>query len=897
MADDKENEEKPLLKYRYVEEFPESIDPKTGKPYEGIESPKMVETEHFGKRLLHQIAKVKWTETKFTQVYETKGTEGKLEEKEFTVRVYEQEMGEVGGWIEDKKNLDQAGDCWVSEKAVVVDDAQVFGDAEVKGEAEVGEYATVGGKAKVYGQVCIKGYAHILGDGEVYGDKEELEEDVDEKWKKGMKRKRVAVTDYATVMGEVRGTAKVYGDAYVGPHSLISDKAKVYGSARVEGDDEEGAYVEGEAKVYGRAVVNGTVGDKCEAYGRAHIGKGGELEEEIKLFDGTVFGLITGKRSMKFLYLFVGKGSKIAFYKDGEKRPPLAFKERDMSQAKNYAVMGRYGRDVVLIVGKDCTLEYCDFYGRIVLDKTTARYSALCHVMAEDSWFDDCAVVCTRAVGVDAEKSILIDSQVGGTKERLKDTTVNHGIVPDGANWEGVSAGGVTDVERMVGTVTGRATKSEIDKTPTAYPYAERSNYDTWIENGAMVFKEPYKPKEIERIETKYGTFTKDKYGMMQLRYCERQAQIKKIVEPLQKRYDALVAKAKSGEDLNDEEWQEKSVLGYYAIPWIEGAVGVNYYDLYDDLWNKVVDALQQTANACLGSQEVQLFSPYKLVYVTERDREQRDYIQDFQEGVEITPFMGRFASKDGGWFVTVINGFDSPFNGTKGYEEHLKFGGGGWGGINELVKYTETHDQIYWQYDQDKIEEVHFDDLVKAFEDKVLGFESGDIWVSSRNMNSISVIYLYPYTWGAHGSPEEEVRKINDQIAEMEKDLRKAIGDRVSASSYSAEEQEAITKKKWEEWDAIWEERRQREEKQDEEKKYVATRKAAIQTAKQCLSSIRIKSKGSSEQTWANQAAQILGELLYGSPSKEECESLAKQAQEIYSLYLRKITEENSKK
>ena len=87
MADSDKDKAPGLVKYRYVEEFPESIDPKTGKPYEDLVSPKMVQTNFFGKRELHRIAKVKWTETKYAQVYETTGTDGKLEEKEFTVKV------------------------------------------------------------------------------------------------------------------------------------------------------------------------------------------------------------------------------------------------------------------------------------------------------------------------------------------------------------------------------------------------------------------------------------------------------------------------------------------------------------------------------------------------------------------------------------------------------------------------------------------------------------------------------------------------------------------------------------------------------------------------------------------------------------------------------------------
>ena len=42
-------------KFKFVEEF---IDPETGQPYENPGSPKTVNTKYFGKKELHQIAKI-----------------------------------------------------------------------------------------------------------------------------------------------------------------------------------------------------------------------------------------------------------------------------------------------------------------------------------------------------------------------------------------------------------------------------------------------------------------------------------------------------------------------------------------------------------------------------------------------------------------------------------------------------------------------------------------------------------------------------------------------------------------------------------------------------------------------------------------------------------------------
>ena len=51
--------------------------------------------------------------------------------------------GELGGWIESEKNLDQSGDAWVSGDAQVYGNALVSGDAWVSGDAQVSGNALV----------------------------------------------------------------------------------------------------------------------------------------------------------------------------------------------------------------------------------------------------------------------------------------------------------------------------------------------------------------------------------------------------------------------------------------------------------------------------------------------------------------------------------------------------------------------------------------------------------------------------------------------------------------------------------------------------------------------------------------------------------------------------------
>jgi len=45
--------------------------------------------------------------------------------------------GDLGGWVESEKNLDQSGNAWVSGNARVYGDARVYGNARVYGDARV----------------------------------------------------------------------------------------------------------------------------------------------------------------------------------------------------------------------------------------------------------------------------------------------------------------------------------------------------------------------------------------------------------------------------------------------------------------------------------------------------------------------------------------------------------------------------------------------------------------------------------------------------------------------------------------------------------------------------------------------------------------------------------------
>ena len=77
--------------------------------------------------------------------------------------------GQLGGFIESEKNLDQSlsGNAWVSGDARVYGNAEVYGDARVYGNAEVYGDARVSGDAEVYGDARVYGDAWVYGDARV----------------------------------------------------------------------------------------------------------------------------------------------------------------------------------------------------------------------------------------------------------------------------------------------------------------------------------------------------------------------------------------------------------------------------------------------------------------------------------------------------------------------------------------------------------------------------------------------------------------------------------------------------------------------------------------------------------------------------------------------------------
>lgn len=114
-----------------------------------------------------------------------------------TVEGYEVQAGETGGWIEKPENLDQDGQCWVADEAIVFG-----GSACVKDNALVADNAVCEGSvcedAVVRGEASIKSKAICMG--------------------------HSLICDSAIVNGIVRG------------YATVAEKANVKKGTLVEGD-------------------------------------------------------------------------------------------------------------------------------------------------------------------------------------------------------------------------------------------------------------------------------------------------------------------------------------------------------------------------------------------------------------------------------------------------------------------------------------------------------------------------------------------------------------------------------------------------------------------------------------------------------------------------------------
>ena len=119
--------------------------------------------------------------------------------------------GELGGWIESKKNLSQDGGSWVYDNATVRGNAKVCDNAMIFRNATISENAVVGGNAIVCGNATVKENVRVCG--------------------YAILCENATVCENAMVFGYamVCDNAVVGGDATVGRNAWIGGNAKVRG--------------------------------------------------------------------------------------------------------------------------------------------------------------------------------------------------------------------------------------------------------------------------------------------------------------------------------------------------------------------------------------------------------------------------------------------------------------------------------------------------------------------------------------------------------------------------------------------------------------------------------------------------------------------------------------------
>lgn len=189
------------------------------------------------------------------------------------------EEGELGGYIQDEKNLSHSNLAWVGDNAVILDNASVFDNAYVSGKSVISQNAKVYGDANVGGNSSMYGVSQVSGNSTVTSSRMEGVAEV--------------YGDAAVHNCELKDSSKVYDDAIV-RSATVCMNAEIFGDAKVEGGSHPSSVVICDnAKIYDHARVEGTstiiggsvrVSSFCEIGGAATIGGDVELTSVFDTF-------------------------------------------------------------------------------------------------------------------------------------------------------------------------------------------------------------------------------------------------------------------------------------------------------------------------------------------------------------------------------------------------------------------------------------------------------------------------------------------------------------------------------------------------------------------------------------------------------------------------------------
>ena len=90
--------------------------------------------------------------------------------KDFDVQGYHVKAGDLGGYVESERNIDQDGNAWVGGLARIGGNARVFGNTHVRGNARIGDNAVIGGHAVIRGNAWVGDNAWIGGHAVIGGN-------------------------------------------------------------------------------------------------------------------------------------------------------------------------------------------------------------------------------------------------------------------------------------------------------------------------------------------------------------------------------------------------------------------------------------------------------------------------------------------------------------------------------------------------------------------------------------------------------------------------------------------------------------------------------------------------------------------------------------------------------
>lgn len=147
--------------------------------------------------------------------------------------------GDLGGYVQSEKNLDQNGTSWIFKGALALDDSRVKDDAQLHHDALIKDNAVIKNRASAHNNVKITGHACVSQEAVI--------------------TRNAQITNHATVCGK----AFVTGDAIVGGYATITDTAKVHDQTDIKGHafvDHQAvisdyAEISDDARITGNAII------------------------------------------------------------------------------------------------------------------------------------------------------------------------------------------------------------------------------------------------------------------------------------------------------------------------------------------------------------------------------------------------------------------------------------------------------------------------------------------------------------------------------------------------------------------------------------------------------------------------------------------------------------------